>query len=266
MIRLIASDVDGTLIEESTRDMYPEIIEEIRRLSEMGILFCGASGRQLPSLKKVFREVENEICYIAENGAHIHYKGEDIALTEMRPEYCEGIIRQLRALGDGYDIVVSTPNGSLLETKNEKFIDLIQNGYRNKFRIVEDVLAENEKILKIAVYYPGDITELGKKVLIPAWEDKVKTCLAGAYWVDFMDKSVDKGNAIRYIQEKFGIDYSETMAFGDNNNDIGLVQAAKYSYAVENARPEVIAAAGQTCPPWYEKGVWQVVRQITAER
>ena len=56
------------------------------------------------------------------------------------------------------------------------------------------------------------------------------------------------------------------MAFGDNNNDIGLVQAAKYSYAVENARPEVIAAAGQTCPPWYEKGVWQVVRQITAER
>ena len=266
MIKLIASDVDGTLIEESTRDMYPEIIEEIKRLKKEGILFCGASGRQLPSLKKVFQEVQDEICFIAENGAHIHYKGEDIALTVMKPEYAEEIIRQLRALGEGYEIVVSTPEGSLLETKNEKFIDLIENGYRNKFRIVEDILAENPAVLKIAVYYPEDITELGQKVLIPAWEDKVKTCLAGAYWVDFMDKSVDKGNAIRHIQEKFGIGFEETMAFGDNHNDIGLVQAAAHSYAVENARPEVIEAAKHICPPWQEKGVWQIVRTVSGTK
>lgn len=266
MIKLIASDVDGTLIEESTRDMYPEIIEEIRRLKTEGILFCGASGRQLPSLKKVFSEVENDICFIAENGAHIHYKGKDIALTAMKREYAEEIIRQLRALGEGYEIVVSTPEGSLLETKNEKFIDLIENGYRNKFRIVEDILKEDVSILKIAVYYPEDITELGKNVLIPAWEDRVKTCLAGAYWVDFMDKSVDKGNAIRRVQEIFGISFEETMAFGDNNNDIGLVQAAKFSYAVENARPEVIEAAEYTCPPWQEKGVWQIISKVKGDK
>lgn len=265
MIRLIASDVDGTLIKESTPDMYPEMIDEIRRLAAQGILFCGASGRQLFSLKKVFREVENEICYIAENGAHIHYQGKDIALTAMKREHVEGIIHQLRSLGEGYDIAVSTPNGSLLESKNQEFIDLIRYGYRNQYRLVEDVLAEDEDILKIAVYHPQDITELGKTVLIPAWEDKVKTCLAGEFWVDFMDQSVDKGNALRRVQEIFGVSFEETMSFGDNNNDIGLVKAAKYSYAVENARPEVKEAAVSVCPSWKEKGVWQVLRETFPE-
>ena len=70
MIKLIASDVDGTLIQDSTPDLYPEMVETIRSLKEKGILFCAASGRQYPSLRNVFREVADEIAYIAENGAH----------------------------------------------------------------------------------------------------------------------------------------------------------------------------------------------------
>lgn len=58
-----------------------------------------------------------------------------------------------------------------------------------------------------------------------------------------MDASVDKGNALRTLQQVFGVAKEETMAFGDNTNDIGLMQAAGLSYAVENARPEVKAAA-----------------------
>ena len=73
MIRLIASDIDGTLIPDSTPDLYPEMVEEIRSLSGRGILFCAASGRQLASIQNVFRDVMDQICYIAENGAHIHY-------------------------------------------------------------------------------------------------------------------------------------------------------------------------------------------------
>ena len=71
MIRLIASDVDGTLIKDSTPDLYPEMVEAIKKLKERGILFCAASGRQYESLQNVFRDVAGEIAYIAENGAHI---------------------------------------------------------------------------------------------------------------------------------------------------------------------------------------------------
>ena len=52
------------------------------------------------------------------------------------------------------------------------------------------------------------------------------------------------------------------MEFGDNTNDLGLMEAAGESYAVENAHPLVRQAARHSCPPWQEKGVWQVVRQL----
>ena len=55
MIKLIASDIDGTLIPDSTPDLYPEIEEEIRSLVRRGVLFCAASGRQLTSIRNVFR-------------------------------------------------------------------------------------------------------------------------------------------------------------------------------------------------------------------
>ncbi len=262
MIRLIASDIDGTLIKDSTPDLYPEMEEAVRQLAEKGILFCAASGRQYQSIKNVFRNIEEDIVFIAENGAQVRYRDQDISLTPMKREYAEEIIRQLRGYYRNCDIVVSTPNGCLLESKNKEFINLITYGYRNKFTLVRDVLEEDAEIIKIAIYQKDSIRELGEEVLIPAWQDRVKVCMAGEEWVDFMDASVDKGNALSFVQNYFGISREETMAFGDNNNDIGMMQAAGESYAVENAREEVRAAAGRVCFGYLEKGVYQVIKGL----
>ena len=84
MIRLIASDIDGTLIKDSTPDLYPEMVEAIEKLTERGILFCAASGRQYDSIKNVFRDVKADIAYIAENGAQIRYQEKDIRVSPMK--------------------------------------------------------------------------------------------------------------------------------------------------------------------------------------
>lgn len=261
MIKLIATDIDGTLIQESTPDLYPEIVEEIRRLTDQGVIFVCASGRQYASIRRMFHEVGDRIVYIAENGAHIRYRDQDLGVTEMRREYAEELIRQLRTF-PGCEIVVSTPAGSLMETHNQEFVDMIAYGYHNDYRLVEDVLAVETPILKVAIYHPGTIRELGESVLIPAWKDRLQTCVAGEEWVDFMDLTVDKGRALSNIQKSFGVTKTETMAFGDNTNDIGLMNAAQESYAVENAHEQVKKAAKYICPSWRDKGVWQVVRNV----
>lgn len=265
MIKLIASDIDGTLIKDSTPDLYPEIETAIRKLTEQGILFCAASGRQYESIKNVFRRIEGDLIYLAENGAQIRYKEKDISVTPMKREYVEAIIEQLRGYYRNCDVIVSTPNGSLIESTNKQFIDLITYGYRNKFTLVKDVLKEDVQIIKIAIYQKESIRELGENILIPQWQDKVKVCMAGEEWVDFMDASVDKGHALQFIQEYFHIAKEETMAFGDNNNDIGMMQAAGESYAVENARAEVKEAAAHICPSYLEKGVYQIVKNLIVE-
>lgn len=259
MIRLIASDVDGTLIKDSTPDLYPEMAETIKRLKERGILFCAASGRQYASLKNVFREVADDIAYIAENGAHIRYQHKNISVTPMKREHIEGIMTMLRPYYGECEAIISTPDGSLIESRNQEFIDLITYGYHNSFRQVKDVLTEKAEIIKIAVYRKESIRSLGENLFIPAWKDKVKACMAGEEWVDFMDRTVDKGRGLQILEETLGIDREETMAFGDNDNDIGMMSAAGISYAVETATPEVKKAAGNLCPGWAAKGVYQII-------
>lgn len=261
MIKLIASDVDGTLIKDSTPDLYPEMVDTIRELKEKGILFCAASGRQYESLRNVFRDVADEIAYIAENGAHIRYQNQNISVTPMKREHIEGIMFMLRPYYGECEAIISTPNGSLVESRNEDFLRLITYGYHNAFRQVEDVLKVDETIIKIAIYRKGSIRKLGEELFIPKWQDKVKACMAGEEWVDFMDSSVDKGNGLKILEDYLKIDRQETMAFGDNNNDIGMIQAAGYSYAVDTAVDEVKQAAGGICPGYRQKGVYQIIRK-----
>lgn len=262
MIKLIASDIDGTLIKDSTPDLYPEMVQTIKELKKKGILFSAASGRQYESVRNVFREVADDIVYIVENGAHIRYRNENISVTPMKREYVEEIIRMLRSYYGSCETVISTPNGSLVESNNREFIDLITYGYHNTFRRVKDVLAEDAQIIKIAVYQKNSIRELGESMFIPAWENRVKACMAGEEWVDFMDLSVDKGNGLKLLQKHFGIAKEETMAFGDNNNDVGMMLAAGESYAVENAVEEVKKAAGRICPGYNEKGVYKIIKNL----
>ena len=71
MIKLIVSDVDDTLLPESTMDLNPEYFEVIKKLQEKGVIFVAASGRQKVSIKKVFAPIQDSIAYLADNGTDI---------------------------------------------------------------------------------------------------------------------------------------------------------------------------------------------------
>lgn len=267
MIKLIATDIDGTLVKDSSPKVAVEIPKVMHSLMERGKICCVASGRQFYSIASVFHEVADKIVYIAENGAHIRYQGENLFVQKMNREHAVDIIEDFRRYryhtpDSPLEIVVSTPDGSYLETSNQNFIDLIHHSYHNKYQVTQDILAEDITIIKIAFYQKGSIRSLGENILIPQWDTKVKACMAGEEWVDFMDSTVDKGHALKFLQEYFRISKEETMAFGDNANDIGMLQTAGESYAVENAREEVKQEAKYVCPPYWELGVYQVLKQL----
>lgn len=262
-IRLIATDVDGTLVKDSSREVGDEIIEAICRLTDQGIYVTIASGRQYGSIRRMFERAQRNLLFIAENGAHIVKDGETYGLTKMDRGYVEEIMADLRSLYDkDCHVVASTSKGCFLESRDEDFIRLISESYRNDVTLTEDILAEDAEFVKLAVYHKGSIRDIGESFLIPKWKDKVKTCMAGEEWVDFMDFSVDKGNALKVLQEGLGIAPEETMVFGDNENDIGLLRAGGESYAVGNALPVVKEAAKYVCAPYWEQGVYQVLKSL----
>ena len=262
-IKLIATDVDGTLVKESSPNITEEQVTVFRALEDKGIHVAVTTGRQYGSIRQVFAPVDRKLCYIAENGAHILIGGETIYKVSMKRSHVEGIMQDLRDLYSvGCHVVASTPHGCYLESKDEDFIRLIRDGYRNDVTLTEDILGLEEDFVKLAVYRKGNIREQGEKILIPKWKDEVKATMAGEEWVDFMDATVDKGNGLQVLIDHLGIRPEEVMAFGDNENDIGLMQTVGESYAVGNAVDKVKAAAKHVCPPYWENGVVSVLREL----
>lgn len=258
-IHMVVSDIDGTLVKDSSPEVYPEMIDAIRKLRKMGILFCIATGRQYYSVRHMFQEVADEIIYLCENGAHVVYNGQDLHIKEMKGDIVRELLLELRQFSGRFGLVISTPKGCYLERPSEDFETLIRDSYHNKYQLTDDFLKEDIPCIKMAIYQKGSIREFGEKEIIPRWKDRVKTCMAGEEWVDFMDSHVDKGEALQFLQEYFGINKEETMVFGDNANDIGMLTAGGESYAVENAREEVREKAKYTCPGYQEKGVYTVI-------
>lgn len=262
-IKLVATDVDGTLVKESSPEVPQDVIEAIRMLVDRGYKVAIATGRQYGSVRKVFASVERKLYFIVENGAHILYGDETIRKTVMKREDVVEIMQDLRSLyKDDCHVVASTANGCFIESKDDDFYHLIKDHYRNEVTKTEDILAEDVEYLKLAVYKKGDIHDIGNQNLIPRWEKRVKCCFAGAEWVDFMDASVDKGEGLEFLMNQVGACPETTMAFGDNDNDIGMLQAAGESYAVENANEKVRSAAKHTCKPYWENGAMIVMQDL----
>lgn len=260
MIKLICSDIDGTLVKDGSIHMNPEVFDVILKLKEKGIHFAAASGRQAASIEKVFEPIKEKIFYIAENGGYIGCYGRVLFVQTIEKQKLVSIVEELRALGD-CDIMLSGPRYSYTDSKNPEFLNLLLNEYHYEIKQIDDVLQNDDEIVKISTFRTHDV-EAYVKPVVEHWKDKMQIAVAGALWVDFMELNVNKGSAIRELQEALSITREETMAFGDQINDIQMLESAYYSYAVANARPETKAAARFEAGSYEENGVLQVLKTL----
>lgn len=259
MIKLVVSDIDGTLLPEGTDLINPKMYQVIRELKEKGITFVAASGRQYASMRHVFEPVADEILFIAENGSVIMQNEKLLYSNFIQPELAMRLVRQLRTYEDG-EIMLSVPEQLYLE-QDGRVRELMENGYRAKFDLVPDLIPYCQHTNKITIYRGFDINELGAE-LQEMFGEELNVAVAGAIWVDFMSKTSDKGNALLRVQKLLGVSREETMVFGDNCNDIGMLRQAEWSYAVADAHPRLKEAAKYETLSCREDGVLQTIREM----
>jgi Cof subfamily protein (haloacid dehalogenase superfamily) len=86
------------------------------------------------------------------------------------------------------------------------------------------------------------------------------------YFLEFASPEVTKGSGLGFLAEHLGFSQAGTVAFGDGENDVELLEWAGYGVAVENAHPRLRAVADWTCPPAEKEGVAQVIEAYLAGR
>lgn len=260
MIRLIASDIDGTLLPEGSDQLNPEIFDVIRSLKEQGIFFAAASGRSYPSIAGLFAPVKKEILFIADNGSNVICRGCELFSAAVNREDLKDWVRAMRRRRD-CTLLVSSKTTVYVEGGDEQLLDLLINGYHNHVKVSPDLLQEEDQIIKMALYHREGIRNIAGP-LIDEWKDRFRVMAAGDPWLDFVDYRADKGKALEGIQERMGISREETMAFGDNLNDLGMLSQAAQSYAVSNARPEVLQAVRHVTDSNVNDGVLKVLKTL----
>lgn len=258
MIRLICSDIDGTLVPDGTDKINPEIFEVIRELKQKGIRFVAASGRQYESIRKLFLPVIEDIICVADGGNVIIEKGELASVTKMYHEDVEELISDIERIPK-VTLLAAAPWTSYIQREQTELIELMDKGYHYHITLVDDIReALKDDIVKISLYDPsGQAEEKVEKYLPEKWlsHSRVKAVCAGLVWEDFVSSRGGKGSAIRDIQKGLLITPEQTMVFGDNLNDLDMFSCAEYSFAVGNARAEVKEKARFTADTNVNDGV-----------
>lgn len=236
MIRLIASDIDGTLLHNGAAAIDPVIFEEIARLKKRGVLFCPASGRQYGSLRRLFGPVASELTYICENGAVVMGAGDPgpmLGKTPMDRDMALELCREIMELPQ-CEALASGANVSYLCPKETNVVDHIRYFVGNNLTVVPSMEAVPEEIVKVAAYCRQGSAKLAAH-MTERWGKKLNVAISGELWLDF--NTADKGLGLRQLCAGLGIGLDEVMAFGDNYNDLPMLEIAGYPYIMDNAAP-----------------------------
>jgi len=235
-VRLVVTDMDGTLLNRKSQ-VSENFFGLFSKLKKYNIQFVAASGRQYHSIVNKLYTIRDEIFIVAENGGIAISKEQELLSVNLSQKKIDDLLPLIKNLDNVYTVLCGK-NSAYIETKNEKFISIL-NEYYSKYHIVDDLCTvQDDDFFKIAIYH----FESSEKFIYPAvkhLEGKLQIKVSGENWLDISSPDANKGNAIQFIQTKLGISKEETMVFGDYNNDLEMLELGYFSYAMENAHSNV---------------------------
>ncbi len=110
----------------------------------------------------------------------------------------------------------------------------------------------------VVVGDPDALDEL-KERMVEQFDGRLYISKSLPYFLELASPEVTKGSGMAFLAEQLGFGPDQTVAFGDGENDVELLEWAGYGVAVANAHERVLALADLVCPPVTEEGVAQVI-------
>lgn len=245
MIKMVVSDLDGTILQNGAQRIPENIFPLIRQLKELGILFVAASGRQYVNMRELFDETADDMAFVCENGA-MAVQNEEIIYQDVFPKKLAVEILKAIHEKEGAEFTCSTKDFFYMRPKTEHFRNLMLNVVRNSCKEINSFDEVCEPVMKLAVYEKTGVTDESLRYWMETFGKDCVVVTSGNAWIDFIPFGTNKAKGIRKFMEKYGISRDECMAFGDEYNDIEMLKEVKYSFAMNNARDGVRAVAAYT--------------------
>jgi len=240
MIRLIASDIDGTLLLHGAREIPQEVFQTIRELKQRGIRFCAASGRRYDSLRDLFAPVAEDIYFLCEGGAIVYGPGqtpEIVAKFPMKQDKIRALAHEVLTRED-CEVQCSGVEHCYLIVRDPANMESMLVYFKSDSIRVDSPEAVPEDIIKMAAFCKNGIKTISDD-LYAKLDPSFVGAISAPCWMDITGST--KGIGLTALCEKLGIPLSDVMAFGDNFNDVSMLDIVGHPRLVEGGPEELLS-------------------------
>ena len=286
MIKLIATDMDGTLLN-AAHEISQENVDAIKFAQSQGITVAIATGRAFYEANTPVAEADLSVPYICLNGAEVRDESFNIMNTS---NLNHELVERIKSILDKDDVYyqIYTNRGIYTEDPTrdldiyldiakqagqEADVEKIKQGIQkridngtlkvvNSYEEIEDI--PGELIMKVLAFNPDleKINAIGAELsAIPSLA--ISSSSRGNLEITHSD--AQKGIALESIANQLNIDLKDVMALGDNLNDVSMLERVGYPVAVENAMPEVKAVAKYVTDTNENSGVGKAIMKLLKE-
>jgi Cof subfamily protein (haloacid dehalogenase superfamily) len=260
-VKMVVTDMDGTLLNSSHK-VSSKFFEIFEHLKAHNILFAAASGRPYYSISEKLNAIKEHITIVAENGGLVIENDRLIlsnALSKQKLSHLFGLVNTLRNTHS----LFCTRHKAYIKRTSDELVNVFSEYYSN-YTIIDSIEEIKDDVIKIALYHCTN-SEANIYPFVKHLDPEFNVVVSGNHWVDISDAITNKGHAIEFLQKRHNIDPTDTMAFGDYNNDFEMLQRATYSYAMANAHDKIKAVANYQTKSNDEFGVEHILEQLVAK-
>ena len=232
MIKLVVSDVDGTILKKGEESVPARVFEAIEKLKKAGKKVAVASGRTYGSLLKLFAPVKEDLYFICCDGAVTIHNDKVIYCKQIGIGDVMDVIR--RPEYEGHGIVLCTPKTSYAVQGGDDFLAVAycQSGeYALRNERLYDI---KDPVAKIAVWSKSEsATPLN---FLPK---SLRVAYNVGEWCEYTSAISNKGLAVSDLQMRLYLTKFDTAAIGDGINDVEMMKKAKIAVSANNAVEEL---------------------------
>lgn len=269
-IKLIALDLDGTVLTDSNT-LSDRVKRSLERAIQSGIEVVAASGRPYASMPKSVLEIEGLNYSITSNGAAVHDKsGKRIHSTLVS----ENDVISLLKITEGHDLIFEAYVKGLTYTDSrytsnplkygcsEAYVDYVKASHGHIDNMREFIYNHRKELDSIEIICTNAKKRAHIRQLISDNTSGFYITSSSENFIEFMDKSATKGNAVEWLCSHLNFKKENTCACGNADNDADMIEQAGIGAAVENASKLCLDCADIIVPSNNNDGIARLIEII----